>query len=83
MLPENEVKTLSQMKADAIMGLVNSMIGAYEHGFVDRANCSLAEVHQVARHHVKDNYGIDTPSIVDTWGEELAKECGGVLGEWV
>ena len=76
MLLENEVKTHGQMKADAVMGLANAMVGAYESGFVDRSNCSLAEVHQVARHYVKDNYGIDTPSLAETWGEELAKECG-------
>jgi len=75
-LPDNEVKTHRQMKANAIMEFVNTMIGAYESGFVDRASCSLAEVHQVARNHVKDNYGIEMPSIAETWGGDTAKECG-------
>jgi hypothetical protein len=30
----------------------------------------------VAKHHIKDNYGIDTPNIVEEWGEDVAKLCG-------
>lgn len=71
--------TENQVKADAIMELVNTMIGALESGFVDRNHCTLAEVHQIARNHIKDSYGIETPNIVDTWGQDVAQLCG--LGE--
>lgn len=73
-LPENEVKTHDQMKADAIMEFVNMMIGAYDSGFTDRANCTLEEVYQVARNYIKDVHHVEAPHIVEAWGLELANE---------
>ena len=64
-----------QLKADAINEFVSVMIGAFESGFVDKNNPTLAEIHRVAHHHVNDNYGIKLPNIVEQWGEDLAKEC--------
>lgn len=72
---------IAQLKTDAVMSFVNLMIGAYDSGFVDTNNPTLAEIHQVARNHIKDSYGIDTPSIVEQWGVDVARECG--LGEEV
>jgi len=65
-----------QIKAEAVKGFVNLMIGALEAGFVDSNSPTLAEIHQVARHHIKDSYGISTPSISDEWGEDVAALCG-------
>ena len=66
----------NKIKADAVMDLANTVVGAYEAGFVDRANCTLAELYEVARNYCTDIYGIEPPGIVDVWGEDLAKECG-------
>lgn len=68
--------TEDQIKADAISKFVNTMIGALEAGFIDTAQCNLAQIHRVAQHHVKDNYGIDLPHITEQWGDEMAKLCG-------
>lgn len=68
--------TDNQIKAEAVNEFVTMMIGAFESGFVDKNNPTLAEIHQVARHHIKDKYGIETPSIVEQWGEALARDCG-------
>ena len=67
------------ISANAITDFVNMMIGALEAGFVDKNNPTLSEIYQVARNHIKDTYGLDTPDIVEKWGEDIAKECG--LGE--
>ena len=69
----------NQMKADAINEFVTVMIGAFESGFTDRNHLTLSELHQIARHHVNDNYGVELPSIVEQWGKEVANDCG--LGE--
>lgn len=65
----------NQIKADAIKRFVSTMIGALEAGFVEDATPTLAEIHRFARHHINDNYGIDTPNISDEWGEEVAAIC--------
>jgi len=46
-------------KAEAIMGLVELMVGAFVSGFVDKNNPTISEIYQVARNHVKDNYGTE------------------------
>jgi hypothetical protein len=66
----------NQIKADAINEFVCSIIGAFEAGFVETNRPTLAELHQVARNHVKDNYGVSLPDIVDQWGKETAIACG-------
>lgn len=66
----------NKVKADAVKEFVSLMIGAFESGFVDKNNPTLAEIHRVAQNHIKDNYGIDTPNIEEEWGKEAAKECG-------
>lgn len=66
----------NQLKADGINELVSLMIGAFETGFVSKNNPTLAEIHQVARNHCKDAYGVGLPDIVEQWGEEIAQACG-------
>lgn len=68
--------TEEQLKSDAVNNFVCQMIGALEAGFIDHNSPTLAEIHQVARHHVKDNYGIELPNIVEQWGQEVAEMCG-------
>ena len=70
------MKTENQIKADAISDLVNTMIGAFESGFVDTPNLTLATLHRVAQNHIKDSYSIETPHISEQWGHDFAKECG-------
>jgi hypothetical protein len=72
----NGGESKNKVKADAVNEFVSLMIGAFDTGFVDKNNPTLAEIHQVARNHVKDNYRVDLPSIVEQWGKETAKECG-------
>tara|TARA_R110000822_G_scaffold219524_1_gene353670 strand:+ start:62 stop:439 length:378 start_codon:yes stop_codon:yes gene_type:complete len=66
----------NQLKADAISELVNTMIGAFESGFVDRSALTLQELHRVAQNHIKDNYDIEVKGIVEEWGRDLAEKCG-------
>ena len=63
-------------KAEAIMGLVELMVGAFVSGFVDKNNPTISEIYQVARNHVKDNYGIDYPSVVEAYGADTAIKLG-------
>lgn len=77
MLAQLMSKSLSdQNKACAVMHFVDTMIGALESGFVDKNNPTLAELYQVARNHIKDNYEIEFDDIVKRWGKETAEMCG-------
>jgi len=68
--------TENQIKADAINNLVSTMIGAFDAGYTDRNHLTLSELHRIAQLHVKDNYGIELPNIIEQWGESMAKQCG-------
>lgn len=68
--------TENEIKAAAIMGFVDLMIGAFESGFVNKNNPTLAEIHQVARNHIADSYGVNYSDIVIRHGEQTAKDCG-------
>lgn len=59
----------------SVMGFVNSMIGAFESGFVDDNKLTLAELYRVAQHHLRDNYGSEIPNMRDAWGDETYKSC--------
>lgn len=65
----------NQAKAALIMDFVGIMIGAFDSGFVDTARLNLAQLYQVARNHVKDNFGIETKSLADEMGEDFARCC--------
>ena len=69
-------QTENQIKADAVNEFVCLMIGAFDGGFIDNNRPTLSEIHRVAHHHVKDNYGIELPNIEAQWGEETAIACG-------
>ena len=70
------MQTENQLKADAINEFVSMMIGALNAGFTEKNNPTLQEIHRVAQVHIKDNYGIDMPNIVEQWGQETAELCG-------
>lgn len=64
-----------EQNAKLIMDFVGVMIGAYESGFVGTPVLTLGQLYQVARNHVKDEYGIDTKSLAEEMGGEFAAEC--------
>ena len=66
----------NKIKAAAVLEFVNVMVGAFEAGFVGKNNPTLAEVYQVARNHINDNYGVETPGIIEAWGEITAISLG-------
>lgn len=66
---------INEAKAKAVMDFVNNAIGAFETGFIDSHEVDLCSLYRSAQHHVKDNYGIDTPMINEAWGKETAKAC--------
>jgi hypothetical protein len=68
--------TKDETKSAAIMNFVDLMIGALESGFVEKNNPTLAEIHQVARNHIKDNYNVQYDPIDKRWGDEVAELCG-------
>jgi len=67
---------VKEIKSEAIMEFVDMMIGAFESGFTDKNNPTLAEIHQVARNYIKDQYKIEVNNIVQDWGADLAEDCG-------
>jgi hypothetical protein len=71
--PDHEKK----LKADAVMSFANTHVGAFESGFVNSSSCTIADIYQTARIHVKDNYDAEAKPINEVWGEELAKELSG------
>lgn len=69
-----------EIKTEAIMDFVDSMIGAFDAGYVDRNYCALSEIYMVARHRVKDTYGIEKPTVIERYGEKMAVDIG--LGKY-
>lgn len=69
----------NKIKAAAVMSFINTMIGAFEAGFVDKNNLTLAELFRVAQNHLSDNYGIETPDLKDQWGAPFALTCAAKL----
>jgi hypothetical protein len=68
------------LAAKAVMDFAATPVGAYEAGFVDTPHLTIAELYQVARHHVRDNYGVETKSLAEEMGEDFARECMGGTG---
>ena len=66
----------NEIKAAAVMGFVNMMIGAFNANFVDKNNPTLAEIHRTAQNHIKDSYGVAVKNIEDEWGRDTAIDCG-------
>lgn len=69
------MQTVQQIKADAINHFISMIIGARESGFIGTSVLTLAELHQLARHHVNDNYAVPLPRIEEQWGEQVAELC--------
>ncbi|EMY6467009.1 hypothetical protein ABCL20_004485 [Vibrio alginolyticus] len=74
-LEVEDVKPIIEaVKASAVINFVNTHIGAFEAGFIDNNQPTLAQLYRTAQHHVKDNYNYNMQSLSEVWGEELAKE---------
>ena len=58
------------------MNFVDVIIGAFESNHVATNTLTLAQLHRIAEHHNKDNFGVTYGNIVERHGSELAKECG-------
>ncbi|MET4160530.1 hypothetical protein ABIE61_000344 [Marinobacterium sp. MBR-111] len=69
------------LAAKAVMDFAATPVGAYEAGFVDTPHLTIAQLYQVARHHVRDNYGVETKSLAEEMGEDFARECAGGAGD--
>lgn len=65
----------AQGEAEAVQHFVNSMIDAFECGFIDSNTLTLATIYQVMRNHCKDGFGIEVEPLVVAWGETTAREC--------
>ena len=64
---------LNKVKSDAVMNFVNTIIAAYECGFIESHESNISDVYQCAAQHVKLNYKLEVKSLVDEWGDELAE----------
>ncbi|BDR12902.1 hypothetical protein [Vibrio sp. STUT-A11] len=64
-----------KVKGEAVMQFVNSIIGAYEAGFIDSHELTLADLYLCAKMHVTDNYHIATPKLNDAWGDGAEEWC--------
>lgn len=80
-LESDPVEAMQQVQANAVMHFMATPVGAFESGFVDTPHCTIAELYQVARHHVRDNYGVETKSLAEEMGEDFARECAGGVGD--
>lgn len=61
-------------EAHAIQQFVDSILGAFESGFVSGNKIKLVDLYRVAQTHCEDNYSQSLPSLEEAWGKELAKE---------
>ncbi|MGY5383263.1 hypothetical protein [Vibrio metschnikovii] len=68
-------KDNSAIKAEAVMNFANTLIAAFEAGFIDEHKSDLADLYSAARVHVKINYQYEAKSLVEEWGENLAEIC--------
>lgn len=62
-------------QGEAVMTFVNNMVGAFESGFIDDHESTLADLYSCAVNHVKDNYDRSVPTLKESWGEKLAELC--------
>lgn len=65
----NEIQS-DVVKADAVMNFVETILGAYESGFIDKHTMNLVQLHECARSHIETNYSISMPRIDQKWSEE-------------
>lgn len=69
------VPITDRVKSSVVQDFVNTMIGAFETGFVDSNTLTLATIYQVMRNHCKDEFGVEVPTLDVAWGENTAREC--------
>lgn len=70
-----EQEAINTIKAAAVREFVETMVGAYESNFVETPILTIGQLYQVMRNHIKDGYGIETPSLAAQMGKEFADEC--------
>ncbi len=78
----SENQTTEQIKADAINEFVCVIIGAYESGFITQNYLTLHQLHNLTRAHIRSEFNIDLPNIVEQWGASTAKACGNDLSDF-
>ena len=71
-----------QKTADVIMEFVNQFAEAYQAGFSPYPQCTLQQLHRVAQHHIKDNYGVKTKEFSEVFGTALFDECRTISAIW-
>lgn len=74
---ERALRVMNQVKAEAVMRFVSNQIGSYASGFIDSPACTIGDIYQDARNHVRDSYGVMTQSLAQVMGEDFARECAG------
>lgn len=65
----------NDLSGNAVMEFVNNMVSAFDAGFIDNNKITIAEIYQMAKNHVKDNYNMDVKPMRETWGEEIYLDC--------
>ncbi len=66
---------INKIKADAVMGFVGTIAGAYSSNFVSTPIMNIAQLFQVARNSVKDEFGINTKTLAEEFSKEFAELC--------
>lgn len=69
-------------KSELIMGFVNQICAAYESGFTPYPHMTLQQLHRVAQHHVKDEFGVDVDDFEKVFGMELFEQCKMISEGW-
>ncbi|MBD6945725.1 hypothetical protein [Vibrio parahaemolyticus] len=72
---EDVANIIREAQSMAVMTFVNNIVGAFESGFIDNHESTLADLYQCAVNHVKDNYNQSVPMLKEVWGEQLAELC--------
>lgn len=63
------------IEAKAIQQFVAAMIGARESGFEETSNLTLANIHSFSRFYINLQYDIESPTLAEEWGPEVAELC--------
>ena len=66
-----------ELQGRAVMQFANTLIGAFESGFVDTNELNLHDVYSAAKYYVKDNYDHEAEHLHEAWGESMFQACKG------
>lgn len=77
-ITEQDALYANKLQANAVMGLIYTLIGAYDSGSISTPMLSIATLYQVARDHIKDEFGVEFKSMVAEYGEDFVKHCHSV-----